>query len=260
VNLPDLDSDDLVSRFVDDDTVALLLVGSFARGDAGPSSDVDLARHVAGDAQHGELQCSVTQDGRLVTLKTLCAAHEATALLEPGMAVWQVPTLRDAVVLFDRDGNAAGLIDQAKAFSWSKLDEAADRHVATEVAGYVEEALKVVGGLAEDRPGQIAYGVMGLVLGLAEVAVIHRRGFIVSENRIFDTALACMADHPAWCDAFRCAAGYDETGPEARGRAALLLYQRTVEIVGDLLEDGQRALADLVTVQASVLTKSCSSL
>jgi hypothetical protein len=260
VNVHDLDRDELVRHFVDDSTLALLVVGSFARGDAGPSSDVDLARHVVDNARHGELHCLADHGERLVTVKMLCAAREVAALLDPGAAVWQVPTLRDAVILFDRDGNAARLIARARAFSWTELDGAADRHVATEVADYAEEELKIVGGLADGRPGQIAYGVMGLVLGLAEIAVIHRREFIVSENRLFDTALEVMTDRRDWCEVFRRAAGYDEVGPVARGRAALQLYQTTVDIVTDLLDDEQRALADLVTVQMSMLTRLSSSL
>jgi len=245
VTIPELDHEALVGRFVDDDTLALLLVGSFARGDAGPTSDIDLARHVAADNDHGRLACSVDVAGRLVTVKTLCAAREATALTEPGAAVWQVPTLRDAVILFDRDGAAAGLIDRARTFSWDDLSEAADRHVAAEVAAYAEEALKIAGGLAAGRPGQIVYGVMGLVLGHADVMAVHRRVFVTSENRVFDIALETMSDRPAWCGAFRRAVGYDETGPRARGRAALTLYDETVNLVDDLFAADQRAVADI---------------
>ena len=245
MSVPELDCDTLARRFVDDDTLALLLVGSYARGEACRSSDIDLARHVAADVEHGAIVCSIDEAGRMVTVKTLCAARQAAALTDPGAAVWQVPTLRDAVILFDRDGTAAGLIDRARTFSWDDLSEAADRHVAAEVAAYAEEALKISGGLAAGRPGQIVYGVMGLVLGLADVMAVHRRVFVTSENRVFDIALEAMSDRPAWCDAFRRAVGYDNAGPRARGRAALTLYDETVSLVDDLFAADQRAVADI---------------
>lgn len=237
-----IDREALVRRFVDGRTLALLLVGSQARGEAGPMSDIDLARHVAAPTDHGDLACHADDAGRLVTVKTLQAAREAFALGRPGMAVWQVPALRQAEILFDRDGGAAQLVARARAFSWELLSEAADRHVAGEVAHLAEEALKIAAGVTKGRPSQILYGTLGMTVNLAEAMVVHRRGFIDSENRLFDIALDAMAAEPAWQGAFRIAAGYEAAAPEEKGRAALALYGETARLVAPLLSDEQRAI------------------
>jgi predicted nucleotidyltransferase len=240
----DLERRDLVRRFVDERTVALLLVGSYARGDHEPLSDVDLARHVDGEDGHGELVCAVDEVGRLITVKSLDIAREERALSEPREAVWQVPTLRDAVILYDGDGRAARMVDKARAFSWAALGDAPDRHVAREVAAYAEEALKIAGGLAAGRAGQVLYGTFGMVVGLAEAMAVHRRVFITSENRLFDLALGTMADCPGWTTAFRTAAGFEAVEPEGRGRAALALFEQTVALISPLLDTEQRAVTD----------------
>ena len=169
---PPIDREALVRRFVDGRTLALLLVGSHARGEAGPMSDIDLAR----------------------------------------------------------------------AFSWEPLAAAADRHVAGEVAHLAEEALKIAAGVTKGRASQILYGTLGMTVNLAEAMVVYRRGFIDSENRLFDIALEAMAAEPAWQGAFRIAAGYDAAAPEEKGRAALVLYGETARLVATLLSDEQWAV------------------
>ncbi len=240
----DIDRDDLIRRFVDDETLALLLVGSRARGDHAPSSDIDLARHVkAGGAGQPILYVNDAA-GRLISVKTFDPASEAEALALPDRAVWQVPTLASAVVLHDRDGDAARLIEKARRFDWADLGDAPDRYVADEVTGYAEETLKIVDGLERGIESQIIYATMGMVLGLAETMVVHRRGFIISENRLFETALYLMADHAEWVSSMRQAAGYDEAGPVERATAALALYAATVALVRPLLDDEQYAVAE----------------
>jgi hypothetical protein len=252
-----IDRDALVARHVDGLTLALLLVGSHARGDAIPTSDIDLARHVAAPDDHGHVACHVDATGRLVTVKTLQVQQEAAALSRPGQAVWQVPTLRDAVILFDREGGAARLVAQARAFSWDAMAEAADRHVAGEVAHLAEEALKIAGGLEARRAAQVLYGTMGMVVGLAEAMVVHRRGFIDSENRLFDLALAAMDDEPQWQEAFRTAAGFAAAGPSDTGRAALALYETTARLLWPLLDRQERQVVE-VGCQAAAAARSRS--
>ncbi len=180
-----------------------------------------------------------------MTLKTLAVTREEAALQDPAKAVWQVPALRDAVILFDRHGAAAQLIERARAFSWDDVGDRTDRHVAAEVAALAEEALKVAGGLEREHHAQVLYGTIGLVVGLAEAMVVHRRLFISSENRLFDIALEAMAVDSEWTAAFHVAAGFDAAKPEARGRAALALYARTVLSVASLFDANQRRVADL---------------
>ena len=240
----DIDRDDLIRRFVDDETLALLLVGSRARGDHTPTSDIDLARHVKGEGAQQPTLYVNDAAGRLISLKTFDPASEEEGLALPGRAVWQAPTLASAVVLFDRDGNAARLIDKARRFDWADLGQAPDRHVADEVTGYAEEALKIVDGLERGIESQIIYATMGLVLGLAEAMVVHRRGFIVSENRLFETVLDLMSGQVEWVSLMRLAAGFGEAGPVDRAAAALTLYAETVAMVRPLLNDDQRAVAE----------------
>lgn len=255
--LPAVERDTLVARFVDDRTQALLLVGSHARGDAGPMSDIELARHVAAPDDHGTLACHVDGAGRLITVKTLQPSREADALTRPGSAVWQVAGLRDAVVLYDKDGGAADLISRARSFTWESLGAAVDRHVAADLARHAEEALKIASGVAAGRASQVLYGTIGMTVGLAEAMVVHRRGFIDSENRLFDIALVAMAGSPQWQDAFRISAGYTPADPQARGRAALMLYGETSRLAAAVLSADERRIVGVGLAAASqVLNRS----
>ena len=249
--LPAIDREALVARYVDGRTLALLLVGSHARGEAVPLSDIDLARHVAAPNNHGRLDCHVDGHGRLVTVKTLQPAREAAALSNPGKAAWQVPALRSAVVLYDKGGAADLLIERARAFDWQALDDAANRHVAGEVAQHAEEALKIAAGVLAGRDAQVLYGVMGMTLGLAEAMVVHRRGFIDSENRLLAIALASMAGEAAWQEAFRDAAGFTAAAAADRGRAALALYAESVRLVAPLMNADEREVAAIGLAAAS---------
>lgn len=252
-----IDCESLVERYVDDRTLALLLLGSHARGDAGPLSDIDLNRHVAASERHGRLDCYVDVAGRLVTVKTLQPARIAVAMGEPGETVWQVPGLRDAVVLYDKDGGAAALIARARSFTWESLGAAVDRHVAAELARHTEEALKIASGVAAGRASQVLYGTIGMTVGLAEAMVVHRRGFIDSENRLFDIALDAMAGSPQWQDAFRISAGYTSADPQARGRAALTLYGETARLAAAVLSADERRIVGVGLAAASqVLNRS----
>lgn len=238
----DIDRDDLVRRFVDDQTLALLLVGSRARGDHAPSSDIDLARHVKAEGAQPPTLYVNDAAGRLISLKTLVQASEEEALTLPGRAVWQAPALASAVVLFDCDGTAARLIERARGFDWADLGDTPDRHVAREVTGYAEETLKILDGLERGNESQFIYATMGMVLGLAEAMVVHCRGVIVSENRLFETALDLMVDHDDWVSSFRMAAGFGEAGPVERASAALGLYAETVALTTPLLSAEQRGV------------------
>ena len=255
--LPAIDRHDLVARYVDCRTLSLLLLGSHARGDAGPLSDIDLNRHVAAPNYHGRLDCHVDAEGRLVTVKTMQPARLAVAMGVPGKAVWQVPGLRNAVVLHDPGGSAARLINQAQNFAWAGIAQEADRHVASETAQHAEEALKIASGIAAEREAQVLYGVMGMVLGLAEAMVVHRRGFIDSENRLLSIALGLMAGEWDWQAAFRVAAGHEAVPPMERGRAVLALYGETARIVASLMDDESRRVANVGLAAASqVLNRS----
>ena len=101
------------------------------------------------------------------------------------------------------------------------------------------------------REAQVLYGVMGMVLGLAEAMVIHRRGFIDSENRLLAIALDRMADEPEWQHAFRIAAGHEAASAMERGRAALALYGETARIVAPLMAGEERRVANVGLAAAS---------
>lgn len=69
-----LDWDALVRRFDAPDVQAIVLVGSYARADAGPWSDVDLLRFVGDEAKDLAGSGSHLIDGRLVNVSNVTPA------------------------------------------------------------------------------------------------------------------------------------------------------------------------------------------
>ena len=87
-----------------------MLVGSYARGDAGPESDLDVL--AGGDEAY--LPRLDLREGLLVSVSVepFAAHRESFELSE--LVCEAVPGWRDAIVLYDPKGLAASLVREAK--------------------------------------------------------------------------------------------------------------------------------------------------
>lgn len=229
------------------DVVGVGMVGSFARGQEGRYSDVDLDIFVSRLPKNPYDRYTLQYwDDRLISLKSTLLDDERAALTDPRRAIWAVPGLRGMRILLDKNGSLAALQQAAKEFDWSALQPAADEFAAEEVMGNAEEVHKILNGLGRGHESTVLYATWGLVKNMLEAVAVQRGILIVSENRYFDLIQESMGRDSKWTSAFRTAWGLDSTSSQyqTRGTAALTLYRLTAAMFEELIPGKHREVVD----------------
>jgi predicted nucleotidyltransferase len=214
---------------------AVALVGSFARGDALEGSDLDLA--VVGQGPQYRLE---VHDDVLVSLGWASAEEQRRRLYDPAILGLHVPGWREAVPLFDPEGLAAALQQEARSWTWGRVEDDCDAWAAERLCGYAEEVQKLVTGL--HRGEETAAGVQRSLIaqGLARILAVHRRILYGSENRLWDVVAVEMG--ASWRDAQAAALGLGGESLAVGCEAALRLFTLAAEELRHLLDDRQHAV------------------
>lgn len=217
---------------------AVVLVGSHARGDPGPESDVDIVA-VGPESLSSRLEL---RDGLLVSVSSRPLEGHRQALGDPASICTAVPGWREAVVLYDPEGLAASLVREARKWSWTSLERRCDGWVAEEITGYAEEIHKLVAAFRNGDRSTAAIQRSLLAIHLAPVLAVHCRLLYGSENRLWDLVADAMGE--GWREAQSAALGL---GGESLGQtcaSALRLYGLAAEEVGSLLDGRQRRVVE----------------
>lgn len=219
------------------------IVGSYARGQEGKYSDVDIDIFVKKQPEY-EYDCYTLRywDNKLVSLKYTLLEDERSALTDPRRAIWAVPGLRGIKIVLDKDGSLMQLQKAAQEFDWSQLQRAADEFAAEEVLGCAEEVHKILKGLARGDESTVLYATWGLVKNMLEAIAVQHGIMIMSENRYFDLIQDSVGRNSNWTRAFRTAWGLDPASSQyqARGPAALTLYRLSAAMFDDLIPERHR--------------------
>ena len=239
------------------DVLGVALVGSYARDEADPFSDVDFDIFVQDLPVDRSQRYSLRyQDEKLVSLKYLRLSDEWAALTNPRRAIWAVPGLRNMQILSDPEEALIALQQAALQFDWAPLQSEADRFAVACVTGAAEEAHKILTGLGQNAESKILYAVWGLVKTLLEAVAVQQGLLIESENRYFDLIQNAIGHTSSWTQAFRQAWGLepDHANAMARGVAALQLYRLTAERFTTLISGEDRVVVDrtLTLIQENI--------
>jgi len=241
-------------------TVAFALLGSYARGDAGPHSDVDVVRFVDDDKHEDEAQTFLLGSRKRVTRRheyvsaihnpqrwlvvrsTVTPSQVESWFSEPGQALNIIAGLRDGRALWDPDGQFAAIQYRAKEFKWTEaLQKKADRLAGKELVGWIEEAHKGLEGLQRNDTGRLLNSRFGLSWGLAWVMRLHRGVFSTSDNTFFSDVIGAVGPETRWArllhQAFGIATESDGEPYTLRKEvtAGLLLYCETFSLLKESL-------------------------
>ena len=258
-------------------TVAFALLGSYARGDAGPYSDVDVVRFVSDDKHDDEARTFLvggTERGTrrreyvntlqnpkrwLVVRSTVTPSQVESWFSEPGQAVNIIVGLRDGRALWDPNGLFAAIQQRAEEFMWTEtLQEKADRLAGKELVGWIEEAHKGLEGLRRNDTGRLLNARFGLSWGLAWVMRLHRGVFATSDNTFFSDVIGEVGPETRWArllhQAFGIATGADGETYTLREEvtAGLLLYCETFSLLKESLPPD-----DLLLIETTVQRIRC---
>lgn len=219
--------------------LAVVLVGSAARGQADQYSDLDFHVIVAAGRPPDQV---FYRGGRLVTVSFIDQAHAERTLADPKAALWGVLAARQARMLHDPQGWYADYQRRAWAFTWSAVEAGASALISQHLSGSAEAAHKMVGGLTSGQLERALYAAHGALRAMAEVSALARGHLIESENRYWST----VRDHepdPLWRALFWSALGFGSESPEGRALAAARLYARSVQLFEGHLRPADRAVA-----------------
>jgi hypothetical protein len=229
------------------DVSGIGIVGSYARGQEGNYSDVDIDIYVNKMPENPDDRYTLRYwDDKLVSLKRILLDDERAALNDPRRAIWAVPGIRGMRILLDKDGSMAALQKAAEDFDWSPLQAAADEYAAEQIMGNAEEVHKILNGLARDHESTVLYATWGLVKNMLEAVAVQRGIMIDSENHYFDLIQDSVGRDSSWTLAFRAAWGLDSASSQyqARGAAALMLYCLSAEMFDLFIPEKHRDVID----------------
>jgi hypothetical protein len=219
------------------------IVGSYARGQESPYSDVDVDIFVSRLPRNPYDRYTLRYwDDKLISLKYTLLKEERVALSDPRRAIWAVPGLQEMKILLDKDGSMAALQKAAQDFNWLPLQPSADAFAAEEIMGNAEEVHKILNGLARGHESTVLYATWGLVKNMLEAVAVQRGLLIISENRYFDLIQDAVGRDSKWTSAFRAAWGLDPASSQyqTRGAAALRLYRLSAAMFDALIPDRHR--------------------
>ena len=232
----------LVAELDNDDIVGITLGGSFARGEARPYSDVDIACFVS-DAVKPPLKRFFYRDRLLVSIGAKTVAGVRADLAKPERVFLFTAGRRR--VLLDKDGSIAQLMHEVDTFSWPPLQAGANSHASFYLLMAVELAHKVLNELVSDDELALSYATARLFSELTLIVAVQRGVLVKSDSTYYRQIEESVGTDSAWTRYHRIGADVD-AGPAdvppvvARGIATLRLYQETANLLWSILEPPQR--------------------
>jgi len=214
---------------------AVVLAGSWARGDAHQGSDVDV--WVIG-RREGEVV--LERAGRHVSIHYATLEGERRRMRAPAHIGGVVPGWRSAMVLRDPNGTAAKLRSEARNFRWSSVRPACDDYLARQLVGWSEEVMKLLRALetGESETASVQRNLLADRMGfLRSVEFEYLWG---TENGLWERVAARAG--PAFRSAQRAALGTGGESWQESCEAALRLYSLTARANLGVLRGERRRL------------------
>lgn len=259
---------EIAQQFAVSGVRAILLLGSYARGDAGPYSDVDLLRLIDDGVGEPEGSGSHLIDGRLVNVSNADPAQVEAWFTKPNQAVNVVASLRDARALIDPDNRFTELLERANSFTWTdEMQAKANAYASQEMVGWIEEVHKGLEGLrrlewaledaelAQEVTGRLLHARFGCTFGLCHVVQVQRGIAINSDNAFYADVAEAVGRDSTWSRLRSIAFGVGHGGrvPTLREQveAGLLLYAETAKLLDDAILPEHRPLIQHTVDQIS---------
>ena len=232
----------------DENTEAIALGGSFARGTATEYSDIDIAHFVNVLPEHNRKQYTY-RDGRMVNCSMKSLALEQVALHQPERAIFLVPGFRDMRILLDRQGTLARFVQEVQAFDWAPLLSAADAHASYAMMIEAESPYKILTALRQENHAALAYETMGLFLALTHIMAVQRGVLVLSNNSYMQQVEHSIGQLSSWARYHRLAAGVEEIASDwppliTRGLATLHVFVESVKLLHAVLLPTHREVVE----------------
>lgn len=238
-----IDLGKLTQQFRDDGVVAIVLMGSFARGDAGRYSDIDLVRFLGVDGVARDAQTHLV-DQMFVVVSDMTPSESEAWFADPDKASSCIAGVRSARPLWDPHDYFADIQKRAQAFVWDEPMQAkADVWASGQMVGWIEEVQKGLEGLRRHDTGRMLNARHGLSWGLTDVVRVQRGILITGDNTIYPEVAASFGHDSPWVSLSRQVFGISDGLTLAEQvSAGLWLYVLTVDLLGTAIQPEDEAL------------------
>jgi len=219
---------------------SFVIMGSHARGDAGPHSDVDFVVFVDESLPEVEAVTHLVDD-RLIVASRVTPSQVERWFTEPEAAAATITGLRSARPLVDREGYFAAIQARANAFTWDdEMQVKADQWAGSMMVGLIEEVHKGLEGLRRQHVGRLLNARFGLSWLLSKTVQVQRGILIAGDNTFYDEVAEVVGADSRWSRLRRSAFGIeDDKGRghtlRAQVEAGLWLYVETAGLLSDSL-------------------------
>jgi predicted nucleotidyltransferase len=264
VSLPDEFLDRLVAEFDDETVRAIILHGSYARGDARPPySDVDIVRITQETSECRQQKQFLWWEGYLLNLSSRPLSTYQAWLKQPQQAVLRVLTVLDAQILLDKDGAFHAFQQETQMhWSWEALQDEANAYASQLLVEQTEIILKLLRAIQETNVVMFLDMVIyDLLPNVTEALAVQRGVLVRSGNTYVRQVQETVGTDSAWIRFYLLAAGIapNETtvlSLQERGMAALHLYRETVSLLqSSLCSEHRKTIESLLYVVEQVLGK-----
>jgi hypothetical protein len=249
----------LVDELDNDEIVGIIFGGSYARNEATPFSDVDLACFVP-DSVKPLPKRFIYRDGRLVSIGSRTVAGTHSELARPERAIFIVSGFRR--VLLDRDGSVSRFMREVETFKWEPLQKAADNYASFGMMIYAENVHKILSEIFKRNELALAFATSKLLTSLIEAVAVQRGILVKNDSTYYRQVHEGVGLDSAWTHYHRLALGVDLVQADdrpvmTRGIAALCLYRETIALLRTVMHPDHLQVAELamqIVDQAGVIT------
>lgn len=231
----------MTPKLMQEHVLGLAVVGSYARGNPTPYSDIDVICLVKPDFVFPKEPRIDLYQGVYRVAQYRSEAQLQEALNLPERAVYDLVGLQQMLILFDPQGVLRKLQLTAQNFTWdSEMNKKADLFLNQEMIAWQEECYKAMAGMHMEQEGRMLLGLYGLTYGLVRLMLVAKGVLLESENDFFEALTNAYSQDiggSELVDMMGLAFGLDEGFPLLqRVETGLLLYLQFAEYLGERLK------------------------
>ncbi len=240
---------ELVTELDNDAVTAIILRGSYARGDAVPYSDVDFTRLVKKQPEPTQRKQFTYRHGFLISISTRTIDQYREDFTIPERAIFVVPSVREARILLDKEGAFCALQHEAKVWTWEPLQADANYFASNVLMTHTEYIHKILRALLLEDAFALTEITLELLLALTDAVVVQRGMLIISGNTYFWQVQHLVGMESSWTHYHSIVAGIatssvQSVSAEEKGVAVLRLYQETVKLLRPILHPLHREVIE----------------
>ncbi len=236
VNTPTCLSDEFLARIVtefnEDMVTAIILHGSYARGEAlPPYSDVDLVCITKENKALRKEKRFMYREGYLLSVSSRPLSVYRKRFRQPEMAIFAIPGVREALILLDKNGAFRQLQQEAWEWTWEPLQVLADEYISQLMVEQTEIVLKLLRAMAVHDLVALSEMILDLFVAVTDAVAIQGGVLVRSGNTYFHQVQEFVGKQSVWTQYHLRIAGIttDSLSLRERGRAALSLYEETAQ-------------------------------